>query len=328
MLAAHKASNVIHSVVHANSTSVTVEKSKLDILLRENELFRAVLDNFPGGIALFDHNLRLVLCNKELRELLDYPDSLFEGETPTLEKIFRFNATRGEYGPGIIEELVAQKLKLVHLQRAHVYERTRPNGTILEVRGVPLSNGGFVTTYVDVTTQRRTLQAVQDNFKRDKLTNLPMRDYIEKQLWLSLQRLLLNEVVCLHCFDLDQFSLINHRHGRVVGDFVLKEISARLNATVRGYDFVARSGGDRFLILQTSVSRPSDVAKLAHRMLDQIKKPIVCGDKVVEVSASHGSALAPRDGRSVEGLIGKAEEIVLNSKKRNRNEKESVFIDW
>jgi len=140
------------------STKATIENRKLDELLHENELFRAVLDNFPGGISLFDRNLRLVLCNRELKGLLQYPKSLFEYGPPSLEQIFRFNATRGEYGPGNVEELVAQKMKLVNLQRSHVYERTRPNGTVLEVRGAPLANGGFVTTYLDVTHQRAARQ--------------------------------------------------------------------------------------------------------------------------------------------------------------------------
>lgn len=294
----------------------SIETVKLDALMHEHEIFRSVLDNFPGGISLFDRNLRLVLCNKEMKELLEYPDTLFDFGPPNLEQIFRFNANRGEYGPGKVEDLVSERLKLVRLQRAHIYERTRPNGTVLEVRGVPLANGGFVSTYLDVTHQRARRQLQDDGINFDKLTKLPKRDFIERQLWQALQKLRLEEVACLHCLDLDKFAVINQRHGHIIADFVLKEVASRLGSAIRGFDFLARAGGDRFFVLQSSVRRPSDITKLATRMCDEIKAPITCGDIVVSVTASSGVALAPRDGRDVEGLIAKAEAMALKAKRR------------
>ena len=55
-------------------------------------------------------------------------------------------------------------------------------------------------------------------------------------------------------------------------------------------DFIARAGGDRFLILQSSVTRPSQIARLANRLHDEIKQPIVFGDKTLHVNASFGMA--------------------------------------
>jgi PAS domain-containing protein len=115
----------------------------------------AVVENFPGGISVFDRDLNMVLCNDQQRRLLDYPDNLFAGAFPSMEALFRFNVQRGEYGPGEAEEHVARRMALVRQNKSHVYERTRPNGTVVEVRGVPITGGGFVTTYFDVTEQRR-----------------------------------------------------------------------------------------------------------------------------------------------------------------------------
>jgi PAS domain-containing protein len=124
--------------------------------LREHtRLLEAVIENFPGGISLFDDKLQMVLCNEQQKILLDYPEQLFADGFPTLEGLFRFNALRGEYGPGDIDEQVARRVRLVRERKAHVYERTRPNGTIVEIRGMPIDGGGFVTTYLDVTDQRR-----------------------------------------------------------------------------------------------------------------------------------------------------------------------------
>jgi PAS domain-containing protein len=130
-------------------------------LVRENEalqervnMLEAVIDNFPGGILLTDKNLEVVLCNQQQRQLLQYPASLFEDGNPTLRELFHFNAARGEYGPGDVNEIVGQKMDLVRQRVAHVFERVRPNGRVIEIRGTPLAAGGFVSSYTDVTENR------------------------------------------------------------------------------------------------------------------------------------------------------------------------------
>ena len=70
-----------------------------------------------------------------------------------------FNAQRGDYGPGLPEVLAEQVMERARSMQAHVYERTRPNGTVLEIRGEPLPNGsGFVTIYTDITERKRAEQ--------------------------------------------------------------------------------------------------------------------------------------------------------------------------
>ncbi|MEN0001391.1 MAG: PAS-domain containing protein, partial [Pseudomonadota bacterium] len=132
----------------------------LDVTDQQRRLthLEVLLDNFPGGISVFDRHLQMVLCNDELKRLLDYPEEMFAGRLPTMEELFRFNAERGEYGAGDVETIVADKLALVDLSATHHYERERPDGTVLEVRGVPLEGGGFVTTYLDVTDQRQRVR--------------------------------------------------------------------------------------------------------------------------------------------------------------------------
>jgi PAS domain-containing protein len=129
----------------APSPGATVQS--YEALKAENQMLHAVIDHFPGGILLYDKDLRLVVCNEKQKEILQYPPALFEFGMPTLEQIFRFNAIRGEYGPGDIEAHVKERMRLAALREAHVFERTRPNGTVLQIRGVPLPGGGFLTTH-------------------------------------------------------------------------------------------------------------------------------------------------------------------------------------
>jgi diguanylate cyclase (GGDEF)-like protein len=291
---------------------------------RQPSLLNTILDHFPGGIAVYDGDLRLTICNEKLKELLEYPDHLFVFGMPSMEQIFRFNALRGEYGPGNVEYLVASRLDLAKKGVPHVYERKRPNGQVLEVRGVPLATGGFLSTYVDVSLQKRQSNEpprLQDG-KVDMLTGLSTLSAMEGQLDGLLRGLQHSDVACLHCIDLDQFAELNKIHGTIVGDFILKEVAVRLSKVIRGTDFLARTGGDRFQILQSRVLKPSDVTHLATRLIEAIRQPLRCGDIDITINASVGfSIINDKVGMSVDAIIQKANNNVVAIKRKQRKKK-------
>lgn len=116
-------------------------------------MLQAGLDLLDQGISVFDGELRLVAWNRPFLELLDFPASLARVGTPFVDFI-RYNAERGEYGPGDPAAQVAERLAEARNFQAHIRERRRPNGSLLLLRGEPLPNGGFVTLYSDITEQR------------------------------------------------------------------------------------------------------------------------------------------------------------------------------
>jgi diguanylate cyclase (GGDEF)-like protein len=130
---------------------------------QEAARLRAIIDNFPGGISLFDADLKLVACNDEFRKLLNLPVELFEDGLPTLEAILRSNAGRGEFGPGEVDGQVRQRLELARMNEPHVLERVRPNGAALEIRGIPVPGGGFISTYVDITEVYQVARRLADS---------------------------------------------------------------------------------------------------------------------------------------------------------------------
>jgi diguanylate cyclase (GGDEF)-like protein len=301
--------------------------SRMESLEDENELLRAVVDNFPGGLQLIDKNLKLVFCNDTLKRMLDYPQSLFAFGNPGLEQLFRFNAQRGEYGAGPIEEHVAKRMELVRQRSAHTFQRTRPNGVTLEIRGVPLAGGGFMTTYIDVSDQHQRMLQGQVLADIDLLTGLPKAPYMRKHIADLLSQMRQPRIAALLCLDLDQFHSINLHYGRTIGDHMLKEIGSRLKGLLRGNDPVARIGGDSFMVLQYEVKRPSDVARLASRISGEISRPIQLGSELVTVTPSIGIALIPRDGNDVDTLMEKAQKAAMAPKDRSRGGLDTA-TDW
>jgi diguanylate cyclase (GGDEF)-like protein/PAS domain S-box-containing protein len=120
-----------------------------------------VLDCLPSGISVFGADLEMLACNQKFKDLLDYPEELFAKGLPSLPTLFHFNAARGEYGPGDAARIAAEHIERAKKMQAHVYERVRPNGTTLEIRGTPLPGGGFVAIHTDVTERTRAQSATE-----------------------------------------------------------------------------------------------------------------------------------------------------------------------
>ena len=130
----------------------------------KNELVNSVIENLPCGLSVFDGDLKLLAANRELRRLLDLPDALLDAPVVQFEDIIRFNARRGEYGPGDVEatvEAIVARARGAQQRGQHQFERVRPDGTPLEVRGGPLPGGGFVTTYTDISARKAAEAEVQ-----------------------------------------------------------------------------------------------------------------------------------------------------------------------
>ena len=142
-------------------TDISERRDAEDLLRRQYEQLETLVDNVPSGITLFNGKQELVVHNAEFRHLLDLPDEMFANGPPTFETIVRYNANRGEYGPGDQETHVRERLERARQPSRHHFERVRPNGTTLDVRGAPLSDGGFVTIYTDITNRKHSEERQQ-----------------------------------------------------------------------------------------------------------------------------------------------------------------------
>jgi diguanylate cyclase (GGDEF)-like protein len=140
------------------------------------KLFQTIIDNLPSGVSLRDKDQRLTVWNSEFRRLLSFPDELFEPEPPDLYKLALYNARRGEYGPGDPEELAKVVIDRARKMQPYVYERTRPDGTVLEIRGQPLPDGGFVSIFANITDRKHAEEEVRHTaaYFQAVLDNLPI----------------------------------------------------------------------------------------------------------------------------------------------------------
>ena len=114
------------------------------------DLLQSTLENMRQGICVFDRDLRLACWNRQFRDLLDLPPALTRVGV-SLEEIVRFKASRGEYGPGDVEKIIADRLEGFVGAGGTIFQWRRPDGTVLDIRTTLMPGGGYVTTYSEVT---------------------------------------------------------------------------------------------------------------------------------------------------------------------------------
>ena len=122
------------------------------------------LEHLPQGVVIIDAALNLVAWNSRYVQLFRYPQHLLRVGQP-IEQLLRYNARRGLLGPAPLEEAIQRRLEHLRSGKPHLHESAKEDGTVLEIRGNPLPDGGFVTSYADITSYKnaaRELRSLAD----------------------------------------------------------------------------------------------------------------------------------------------------------------------
>ena len=114
------------------------------------QVLSSTLENLDNGVSVIDRDQKLVAWNRKYLEMYQYPKNMIRVGTP-IEDLIRYNAERGECGPGRVEEHVRKRMTHLKMGTAHRFIRMRSNGRVTEIRGNPLPGGGFVATFNDIT---------------------------------------------------------------------------------------------------------------------------------------------------------------------------------
>jgi diguanylate cyclase (GGDEF)-like protein len=296
---------------------ITELKRREDELRAQKLQFEMALTSLAQGLCVFDADERLVMCNEPYLRMYGLSRQNVHPGTPVRDILMQRMAG-GMYGGPSADDYFGERFAVVAAGLPAVNVHHMPDGRIIELGHHPIQGGGWVATHNDITERRRIEARLEHLARHDPLTGLPNRILLREHLEQALSRTRSSaEGVAVLWLDLDRFKEVNDTFGHPAGDALLKEVAARLRASLREGDLVARLGGDEFAIVQ-SIAAPEDAATLATSVLSSVGKPYDLDGQQVEIGTSIGIAVSPNDGHDADQFLKGADLALYGAKTDGR----------
>lgn len=178
----------------------------------------------------------------------------------------------------------------------------------------------YTLTLRDITARRHYEEKIQYQAFYDALTGLPNRVFLKERMSYEIARSRRNGAkFALMYLDLDRFKLINDTMGHDTGDLLLQEVARRLKLSIRSDDLVARMGGDEFVVLLPNLFNAELVGKIATKILDAIKEPMLIEGNRLNLSISIGITIFPDDAQDYEMLLTYADVAMYRAKENGKD---------
>jgi diguanylate cyclase (GGDEF)-like protein len=305
---------------HINISLHAIFVKALTSSFRESALagqFDTALNNMPHGLCMFAVDGRLAVMNHRFSELMNLSDDLVR---------------RGASAPDIISACVSAgsistasgKMILSEIQNSQARDIITTDPDVVRSRSLswtfqPMAGGGAVVLLEDITERRNAEARISHLARYDELTALPnrlnFRDEIERLLAVPHDA---EQLSALLFVDLDQFKQVNDTLGHPCGDQLLCAVADRLREMLRPEDFVARFGGDEFVVFQQNIKSNEEAAGLARRIVDHLSERYKIDNHLVEIGASVGIAMTSPAGVSADTLLKNADMALYRAKADGR----------
>jgi diguanylate cyclase (GGDEF)-like protein len=271
------------------------------------------------GVLVFDRSHRVVHASSTLPALLQLSsEASLLGEA--VEEVLRLAFGQKQATASAITQWLDQPATPSHgLIEAPLVLQTAADARIIHATLCSISEQLRIATFDDVSPVEIHSNAPVLAY-RDPLTGIGNRSLMERKLDEALFGIGPGEVerVVVLFLDLDRFKAINDTLGHAIGDELLRLVCGRLQSALRVSDTLARMGGDEFAILLTAPSNRNVASALATRIIDLIQRTYLIDGQIMNVGASIGIAVAPRDGLTRGDLLKSADLALYYSKTAGR----------
>ncbi|WP_375290698.1 putative bifunctional diguanylate cyclase/phosphodiesterase [Qipengyuania sp.] len=284
----------------------------VSLLLREYE------DSDADWLFQLDKNRRLRSVSPRLAFALGQELGEIEGKS-FIELISGESWSTGQFAPSLHH--LAEKLKNRESFSNLVVEVSLGGQRKWwELSGTPMLDEhgeytGFRGVGSDVTAEHESSEKIAYLARYDTLTGLPNRLMLHEAMTEALRFAEKWRTRCAFLMiDLDRFKAVNDSLGHMVGDKLLAQVAHRLGELMGEGESCGRLGGDEFAVVIRDASDHERLEELARSIIDGLSEPYRVDDHLLYVGASIGSAVGPRDGKSVEELMRNADLALYRSK--------------
>ena len=306
-------------VIFNSARDVTERERAEEERRRAEEKYRSIFENAVEGIYQTSLDGRFVTANPAMARIFGYgsPEELINSVESIERQLFwdperRNELVRllGEHGSvyDFVSRGVRKDGKVIWVS-ANTHVLYGADGEVL----------GFEGTLEDITERKELEEQLHHQAFHDALTGLPNRLLFSDRLGQALARAERREnLVAVLFMDLDNFKHVNDSLGHEAGDRLLVGVAERLRACLRPEDTAARLGGDEFTVLLEDVADASDAARVAGRIIEDLRVPFEVGGHEVLTAASIGIALDDRSRDRPADLMREADLAMYWAKSKGR----------
>jgi diguanylate cyclase (GGDEF)-like protein len=291
------------------------------LMAREREAalagqFDTALNNMPHGLCMFRVDGQLAVMNHRFGEMMELSDDFMQRGARASEIVAACVSA------GSISES-SGKMILAEIENSQAGDIVTSDPDLSKSCSLswtfqPMVGGGTVVLVEDITARKDAEAKISHLARYDELTALPNRVNFRDEIGrlLAIQQSV-GQLSALLFIDLDQFKQVNDTLGHPCGDQLLCAVAERLREMLRPEDFVARFGGDEFVVFQQNIHSHEDAAVLARRIVDHLSERYKIDNHLVEIGASVGIAMTSA-GVSADTLLKNADMALYRAKADGR----------
>ncbi len=286
-------------------------------LERSHSILQAVIEGTPDLVTVRDLDGRYVLANSAMAQAAGRPVEDLLGKTDA-----------DLFAPEVATAMADMDTRVLESGDTVTYEEVLPADdaprTYLVSKAVFRDRRGFAVGILrvarDITERKRAEARLFHEAGHDALTGLPNRARLLEELGIAISRCRRSSA---HLFavlflDLDRFKVVNDSLGHTVGDALLSTFARTLRGWIRPSDFVARMGGDEFVVLLDGMHELADATRVAERIEQGLRAPLLVGDREIYVAASIGIALSTTGYSAPDDVLRDADLALYRAKAAGR----------
>lgn len=282
------------------------------------EFVSSLFENINEGIAIANKDGLIRLVNGAFSKITGYSEDEVVGKNPKILK-------SGVHDKSFYRHMW-DKIESEGYWKGEIYDR-RKNGEIYpQILSISKNISSkyqedcYISVFTDISNLKEADRSIYYHANYDSLTKLPNRTYFNKELQSILEEARENNfVTALFFIDIDKFKEINDTYGHDIGDKMLLTVGKRVLNSIREDDFIARIGGDEFVLIAKNIKNEDNIKKLALHLQKKIKEPMELESHIFHVTLSIGIAVFPYHGSSSKDLLKNADIAMYEVKKSTRD---------
>ncbi|MDO9412544.1 MAG: EAL domain-containing protein [Pseudolabrys sp.] len=277
--------------------------------------FDIALNNMSHGLCMLDERDRLQVWNNRFTEMLHLQNAPIRVGMH-MSQLVRHSIRAGNHKSRNVKQVFDDFTAALQHDAFDQFQISPDGERTLSVSRRMMSGGGSVVILEDVTERKRAQERIERLARFDELTGLANRAQFRERINVMLAAVhKLENHIAIHLIDLDRFKSINDTLGHPIGDKLLKQVANRLSTQIKRGDMITRFGGDEFVVLQTGTPNHDDAKALALRLAATLNDPFEIDGHRIDIGASIGVAMAPKDGTDADELLKKADMALYAAKK-------------